>query len=68
MFLSVEEIKRLTGKKRPSAQIAWLRKKGYKIDVNGLGEPVVAVSEAMRKLTGGSSLRQQEPNWGAMRG
>jgi len=68
MFLSENEIQRLTGKKRPSAQIAWLRAKGYKMSVNGLGEPVVAIAEANRKLVGGSAARIQEPNWDAMHG
>jgi len=66
MFLSTEEICKLTGKKRPSAQIRELRKRGYKIDVNGLGEPIVAIAEATRKLVGGSAARQQEPKWDAM--
>ena len=66
MFLSAEEIQRLTGKKRPSAQIAWLRAKGYKFTVNGLNQPVVAIAEATRKLVGGSAAQKQEPNWGAM--
>jgi Domain of unknown function (DUF4224) len=69
MFLSSEEIVRLTGWKRPGLQIRWLREHGYKIDVNGLGQPIVAVAEANRKLVGGSAaVRQQEPNWEAMSG
>ena len=68
MFLTVSEIERLTGKKRPSAQVRWLRKKGYKIEVNGLGEPILAVAEYTRKAVGGSVARQEEPNWGAMHG
>jgi len=68
MFLTAQEIERLTGKKRPSAQIAWLRERGYKIDVNGLGQPIVAIAEATRKLVGGSVSRQQEPKWDAMYG
>ena len=68
MFLSPEEIQRLTGKKRPSAQIRWLRARRYKIDVNGLGEPILHVREANRKLVGGQASREEQPNWGAMRG
>ena len=68
MFLTHAEVERLTGKKRPSAQIRWLRKRGYKIDVNGLGEPIVAVAEYTRKNVGGSYQRHEEPNWSAMRG
>ena len=66
VFLSTAEIIQLTGKKRPSAQIRELRKRGYKIDVNGLGEPIVAIAEATRKLVGGSAARQQEPKWDAL--
>lgn len=66
MFLTEEEIQRLTGKKRPSAQITWLKTKGYRFSVNGLNQPVVAVAEANRKLVGGTAARQQEPNWEAM--
>jgi len=66
MFLSPEEIVRLTGWKRPAQQIGWLRDHGYKFDVNGLNRPVVAIAEANRKLLGGTKARQQEPNWDAM--
>lgn len=69
MFMSIEEIERLTGKKRPSAQIRWLTGKGYKFDVNGLNQPIVAVAELNRKLVGGTAVRQpHEPNWEAMPG
>lgn len=66
MFLTVNEIERLTGKHRPSAQIAWLKAHGYRFTVNGLNQPIVAVAEANRKLVGGSAPRQQEPNWDAL--
>lgn len=68
MFLSPQDIERLTGKKRHSAQVRWLRKKGYKIEVNGLGEPILAVAEYNRKNVGGAAAREEEPNWGAMSG
>lgn len=68
MFLSVEEIERLTGKKRPSAQIAWLKDKGYRFSVNGLNQPIVAIAESNRKLVGGTAARQEEPNWDRMHG
>lgn len=68
MFLTPKEIVRLTGKKRHSAQIRWLREKGYKIDVNGLGEPILAIAEYNRKAVGGSFVRHEEPNWGALTG
>lgn len=68
MFLTLEEIQRLTGRKRPSAQIRWLKAHGYRFTVNGLNQPIVAVAESTRKLVGGPAIRQQEPNWDAMNG
>jgi hypothetical protein len=68
VFLTSAEIERLTGMKRHSAQIRWLRKRGYKIDVNGLGEPILAIAEYNRKAVGGSHSRHEEPNWGALNG
>jgi hypothetical protein len=68
MYLSKDEVERLTGKKRYSAQIQWLKDKGYKFAVNGLNMPIVAVAESNRKLVGGAAATRQEPNWGAMRG
>lgn len=68
MFLTHAEVERLTGKKRPSAQIRWLRKRGYRIEVNGLGEPILAIAEYTRKAVGGGYSRHEEPNWGAMNG
>lgn len=68
MFLTPEEIVRLTGKKRNSAQCRWLLSKGYKIEVNGLGEPILAVEEYKRKNVGSSVTRKKEPNWSALRG
>jgi hypothetical protein len=69
-FLVPEDIERLTGRRRYSAQIRWLSTHGYKFDVNGLGIPVVAIAEVSRKLVGGSSkgraTPKTEPNWDAM--
>lgn len=41
IFLSAEEIGTLTGKRRKSCQIAWLRKSGIPFYVNASGRPVV---------------------------
>lgn len=65
MFLTPAELNTLTGRMRPSAQVRWLRQHGYKHTVNALGEPVVAVAEANRKLVGGAKTNQ-EPNWEAL--
>jgi hypothetical protein len=68
MFLTPSDITRLTGKKRSSAQVVWLRSKGYRIEVNGLGEPILSVAEATRKLAGGSRTKNEEPDWAALHG
>jgi hypothetical protein len=68
MYLTRDEVERLTGKKRYSAQIRWLTDHGYKFDVNGLNMPVVAIAESNRKLVGGSVAKRQEPNWEVLRG
>lgn len=67
MFLTPSELQTLTGRLRPSAQVRWLRDHGYRLTVNALGEPVVAIAEANRKLVGGGK-QAQEPNWEAMNG
>jgi hypothetical protein len=66
-FLSTADVERLTGKKRYSAQARWLLDHGYKVEVNGLGMPIVAVEEVNRKLVGGPVRKKwPEPNWELM--
>lgn len=67
MFLSQHDIVRLTGRTRYSAQVRWLKEHGWKITVNALGQPIVAVAEANRHLVGGTA-RKETPNWGALNG
>jgi len=69
MFLTDNELRQLTGLQRPSAQIRWLQDNGWKFTVNALGDPVVAIAEASRKLVGGDTKkRDAPPNWDAMHG
>ena len=69
MFLTETELQQLTGRVRASAQIRWLQQNGYRHTVNALGDPVVAIAEASRKLVGGDvKKRSQAPNWDAMNG
>lgn len=67
MFLTPDELQRLTGYVRPSAQTRWLRRHGWRLTVDGLGRPVVAQAEAARHLVGGRAVHQ-EPNFEAMNG
>jgi hypothetical protein len=69
MFLSPQELQRLTGYARRSAQIRWLRKNGWRFTVNALKEPIVAIAESERKLVSGKGMtRHHEPNFGALNG
>jgi hypothetical protein len=65
VFLTVAEVRFLTGRVQPTAQVRWLQRHGYKHTVNALGSPVVAIAEANRKLVGGTKIEQQ-PNWEAL--
>jgi hypothetical protein len=67
VFLSSEELKKLTGYQRASAQVRWLRRHGWRFTVNALGEPVVAMAEFNRHMVGGRAA-VQEPNWEALHG
>lgn len=44
-FLTDEEVGRLTGLKRKSAQVAWLRKSGIPFRVNAAGRPIICRSQ-----------------------
>src|SRR5579863_2621267 len=65
--LTKQELIELTGFRQRSAQMRWLREHGFKHDINGLGDPVVAVAEFNRHLVGGASdPSRQEPNFEAL--
>lgn len=67
LFLDADDLEQLTGRKRPSDQIAWLRDRGYAHDVNGAGRPVVAVAEIEHRLVSRVARRRRdEPNWSAL--
>jgi hypothetical protein len=67
VILPDSEVERLTGYKRPSDQISWLQRNGWRFTVNALGWPRVAVAEFHRRMVGGRAT-SQEPNWGALDG
>ena len=67
MFLTHDEIRTLTGYRRASAQVRWLRRHGYRFSVNGLGAPIVALAEFNRHMVGGRAVRI-EPNFEAANG
>lgn len=59
MFLSPEDVERLTGKVRPSAQARWLDAHGWRHTRSADGSVVVHEDEARRQLCGGSASRRQ---------
>jgi hypothetical protein len=70
MFLAETDVQSLTGYRRPSAQIRWLRQHGWRFAVNALGKPAVALAEFNRRMVGGvqRTLATQEPDWNALNG
>ena len=68
-FLTKEQVKRLTGKCRHTAQRRFLKDRGIPHDVNGRGEILVLWSVVEDKM--GIKRPTEvapEPNWGAMYG
>lgn len=67
MILSDENVARLTGLKRPSAQRRWLLSRGYPHDVGADGRPKV-LEDVVRSRLGGkvAKERRHEPNWSAL--
>jgi hypothetical protein len=51
-FLSAEDLIELTGRKSAHRQTEWLRKKGWKFEVNATGRPIVSRSYLEYRLGG----------------
>jgi hypothetical protein len=68
LMLTADELARLTGRKRPTAQQTWLRRNGVRFRVNDCGEVIVARSIA-EKFLGVEQQTTREPdlNWRALR-
>ena len=60
MHLSVQALRELTGYKRPSCQIRWLRENGWPHAVDRTGAPVVAQAEYDRRMLGAAPVRRPE--------
>lgn len=65
MFLTDEQLRELTGRQRPAAQIRWLRANGLRHWVRADGHPVVPVS-AVEGREQAAPVRSQ-PNFAALR-
>lgn len=60
MFLTETELRDLTGYVRPSAQIRWLRTRGYRFEIGGDGLPRLSKNVVIEKL-GGVVVEIEEP-------
>ena len=58
MFLSADDLCRLTALKRPSAQVRWLAARGWKFETDRWGRPIVLCAEAERRMLSGPVSRE----------
>ena len=69
IFLSCDETAMLTGFKTPGRQVDWLRKKGWRFEINGNRKPIIARKYAEKMLGCGSGEEvRYMPNFAAMQG
>ena len=60
MFLTDEELEQLTGTKRPSKMIKWLRAEGFTFRVDRNGWPVVSADHVKQVLCGTASPKRRK--------
>lgn len=66
-FLSPDEMTALTGYVRRSGQIAWLRERGWRFELDRDGRPRVARAFMERRMVGETVAQEApEPNWAAL--
>jgi len=67
LFLTVEELIALTGRKSCRHQLHWLETKGWRHEVNAAGKPIVSRAYAESRLGGiqDSGTRRFRPNLAA---
>lgn len=62
MIATKDDIEALTGRKRKTHQIEWLREHAYPFEIGADGRPKVLVSVIEDRL-GGSTTTRRELNW-----
>lgn len=68
IFLIPEEVEVLTGFKTSARQVAWLRIKGWRFELNGNRRPIISRRYAEMLLGyGGHEDQQAKPNFAALR-
>lgn len=69
LFLTSDEIGTLTGFKTPARQVAWLRTKGWRFEINGNRKPIVARKYTEKMLgCGAPEESAYRPNFAALQG
>jgi len=68
-YMTADQLKELTDKEKPSAQIRWLEQNGWVYSVSAMGRPKVLVAYADQRggLAKGASTTYSEPDfshWG----
>jgi len=66
MFLSLEELRTLTGYQRPTCMIRWLRENGFVFTVAADGYPRLLVEHVRTRLTGERVRKRTEPDLSAL--
>lgn len=71
LFLDVDELHELTGYVTSCRQIEWLRRRGWRHEVNSAGRPKVARAYFERRMVGEVQAAEPGPaarhNFGALR-
>lgn len=69
IFLTSSEVEALTGFKMAARQVAWLRTKGWRFEINGNRRPIVARKYVEKMLgCGVPDQNTYTPNFSALRG
>ena len=69
IFLTSDELEALTGFKTPARQVEWLRRKGWRFEINGNRRPIVARKYTEKRLgCGAPEESAYRPNFAALQG
>ena len=66
MFLTSDNIRALTGRKRYTAQAKWLRNNGFIYRIAADGSPRVLISHVEKVMGGGAKEIRSKPNFDAI--
>lgn len=63
MFLTSDQLKELTGYKKPALQRRWLLENGYRFDVRADGRPSVLAEQVQARQRVRRAERATHPDW-----